>query len=270
MSTSTSLHDALLEFLSSRKEERRRQAQPELSRFVRWYGRDRMTGSLMPVELEEYAQRGIAANSTNATERLELVRDFLAFIYRKKYSSQNLATHVRLRKAKAIARPAPSGVPSAAVQFTAEGLARLTQELESLKAQRQDVAKEIQRAAADKDVRENAPLEAARERQGLLEARIRELEASLKGAVALDVGDEPGAGRVAKQVKLGAKVVLRDIASGSETTYQIVGAREASPLEGKLSTESPVGKALLHRKEGDEVKVTAPRGMITYVIASIL
>ena len=270
MATSTPLHDALLEFLSSRKDERRRQAQPELSRFVRWYGRDRMTASLLPVELEQYAQRGIAANSTNATERLELVREFLAFIYRKKYSDHNLATHVRLRKAKAIARPSRSGASSTAVQFTAEGLARLTQELENLKAQRQDVATEIQRAAADKDVRENAPLEAARERQGLLEARIRELETSLKGAVTLDAGDEQGASRVAKQVKLGAKVVLRDTVSGSETTYQIVGAREASPLEGKLSTESPVGKALLQRREGDEVKVTAPRGMITYVIASIL
>ena len=227
-----------------------------------------MTATLLPVELEQYAQRGIAANSTNATERLEQVRAFLAYIFKKKYTDLNLATHVRLRKAKAAARPSQSGGSSAGVEFTAEGHARLTRDLEALKAQRPDVAVEIQNAAADKDVRENAPLGAARERQGMLEARIRELESSLKGAVL--TGEDGGKSRAAKQVKLGVKVILRDKASGSETTYQIVGAREASPLEAKLSTESPVGKAVLNRKEGDEVKVTAPRGTMIYVITSIL
>ena len=267
MATTTPLHDALLEFLGTQNDEKRRKAQPELAKFVRWCGRERLTATLLPVELEQYAQRGIAANSTNATERLEQIRAFLAYIFKKKYTDLNLATHVRLRKAKAAARPSQSSGSSTGVEFTAEGHARLTQELEGLKSQRQFVAVEIQNAAADKDVRENAPLEAARERQGLLEARIRDLESSLKGAV---LTEEGGKSRAAKQVKLGVKVVLRDKTSGSETTYQIVGAREASPLEAKLSTESPVGKALLNRKEGDEVKVSAPRGTIIYVITSIL
>jgi transcription elongation factor GreA len=123
------------------------------------------------------------------------------------------------------------------------------------------LADEIQRAASDGDVRENAPLEAARENQGMVMAKIREIEATMKMAVVID-----GTVEDTVNVHIGSKVQLLETGSSQKFDYQLVEPNEASPLSGKISIASPVGAAILGQKVGNEVKVETPRGTQTYRI----
>jgi transcription elongation factor GreA len=127
------------------------------------------------------------------------------------------------------------------------------------------VAEELRLAMADKDFRENAPLDAARERQGLLEARIRELEATLKQAVII----ADASLRSNARVGVGSAVLLRNLKSGVELRYVLVSPSEVNPAEGKISIASPVGKALIERSAGEEVEVAAPAGKIRFRIESV-
>jgi transcription elongation factor GreA len=147
--------------------------------------------------------------------------------------------------------------------MTAEGYAALQQELEALKAQRPLIAEEIRRAALDKDFRENAPLQAAREKQSHLETRIRELESMLRRAV---IVDDRGDGQ---RVQLGSTVEVRNLNTGATARYTIVGPAEADAKAGKISSASPVGRALLDRREGDEVEVEVPAGPLRLRIERI-
>jgi transcription elongation factor GreA len=141
--------------------------------------------------------------------------------------------------------------------LTPEGHAALLAELEALKAQRPKIAEQLRLARADKDFRENAPLDAARDAQGHLEARIREVESILHKAVIIDGG---GAGSQQATVQLGTTVLVRDLDAGKESQYTLVNPSEASPREGKLSAASPVGRALLDKTVGEEVEVQVPAG----------
>jgi transcription elongation factor GreA len=150
------------------------------------------------------------------------------------------------------------------VQLTAEGKATLEQELEDLKAQRPRLAAELQAARADGDVRENAPLDAARETQGQIEARIRELEGTLRHAVVADDNGLP-----TDRASIGSNIVLANLQTGVEMAYQLVNAAEARPGTGRLSIESPVGQAVIGRRVGDEVSVSAPSGLVRFRIEKI-
>jgi transcription elongation factor GreA len=149
-------------------------------------------------------------------------------------------------------------------QLTAEGQASLSAELEALKARRPGIAEELRRAMMDKDFRENAPLDAAREHQAHVEGRIRQLEAILKHAEVIGGQTAPGA-----KTHLGSTVILRDLASGSAVRYVLVSPSEVSPAEGKISIASPVGKAILSRTVGDEVEVSVPAGSLRFRIEEI-
>jgi transcription elongation factor GreA len=147
-----------------------------------------------------------------------------------------------------------------------EGFQRLSVQLDGLKEERVSVVEDIKRAMADKDFRENAPLDAAKEQQGIVESRIRELEAGLAAAQILT--NEPGE-RVRQKAKVGCTVSLKDSASGVRLVYTLVDAREADVASGKISTVSPVGLALLERAVGDEVTINVPRGTLRYTIQKI-
>ena len=134
----------------------------------------------------------------------------------------------------------------------------------TLKSKRSQAIDEIRRAAADKDFRENAPLEAAREQRGHLERRIRELEETVKSARVID-----GEQRVTLKASIGDRVVLRDLASGEELRYMIVSPREVDPTRGKVSSASPIGKAIIGRGEGEVVEVMAPAGRLRYQIEQV-
>ena len=146
--------------------------------------------------------------------------------------------------------------------MTKEGIKLLKDEQDTLKGQRGDIIDSIRLAAADKDFRENAPLDAARETQGKAEARIRELEDTLRHAVIIDTKQGKGA-------RVGNTVVLKDLTSGKNVTYKLTDTAEADPLSGKISIVSPVGGAVVGRSQGDEIAVQTPKGERRYQLASI-
>jgi len=257
-----SLSQAAALFLSALAPKVRQESQAEVYRFVRWYGADRLVGELRGHDVALYAE-SLGPATADVVRRAEALRSFLAFAKKEGLTTTNLATHLRLRKSP---QGAEGGAVTAATPsfLTAEGHASLSAELESLKAQRPDIAEELRRAMVDKDFRENAPLDAARERQAHVEGRIRQLETILKHAEVLGGEAAPGA-----KTHLGSTVILRDLASGSAMRYMLVSPSEVSPAEGKISIASPVGKALLDRTVGEEVEISVPAGSLHLRIEEI-
>ena len=248
-------------FLAGLLPQDREAAQQEVNKFVRWYGTERPVGALGAQEVAAYAER-MDASSANVVGRLEPVRAFLAYLKKSGLTGTNLAVHLRVKKASPRRKPAKGG-PVERLSLTAEGHQELQAELSALRGERHKIADEIRRAAADKDFRENAPLDAAKDHQGLVEGRIRQLEAILKSAVVSN-------GEVdTTVVALRSTVVLQVLPSGGQLRYMLVDPREASPTRGKLSVTSPTGKALLGRRKGEVVGVEAPAGTLNYRIESI-
>jgi transcription elongation factor GreA len=152
------------------------------------------------------------------------------------------------------------------VPLTARGAARLKEELQRLKfEERPKVTTAIATARAHGDLKENAEYHAAKEQQGLMEARIRDIEAKLGNAQIIDVTAVNAGGKVV----FGATVHLVDVKDGSEARYQIVGEDEADIKSGLLSIGSPIARALIGKKEGDEVEVVTPSGKRAYEISAV-
>ena len=246
------LKEAARRYLAALADEERIASQAEVERFVRWCGADRACELLRGQEVANYAET-LTGSVTDASRRAEAVRSFLAFAKKAGHTSTNLGTHLRLRKT-ASARPAARGSAPKEVQLSEEEKAALSAELGSLKAMRPRIVSDIQRAMADKDFRENAPLDAAREQQGYIEGRIRRLETMLEQAVMVQEGTTSSS----HAVEIGSTVRLRDLKSGAETTYTLVRPGEVNAAQGRISFESPVGRALLMRRTGDEVEVAVP------------
>ena len=149
--------------------------------------------------------------------------------------------------------------------LTDEGLKKLEEELEQLKTvKRKEIAAKIKEALSFGDLSENSEYDEAKNEQAFVEARILQLEATLKNVRVLD--DDELNNEI---ISVGSKVVLKDVEFDEEVTYQIVGSTEADPANGKISDESPVGKALLGRKLGETVTVEAPIGEILYEVLAI-
>lgn len=152
--------------------------------------------------------------------------------------------------------------------LTAEGLERLTKELEHLRTVgREEVAERLHQAfedGQDDDFVDNAELEAARNAQAFLEGRIQELEEILTNYQLIEEDDKPTG-----YVRLGDWVTVVEVGGEEEERYQLVGAMEADPVAGRLSNESPLGRALLGSKIGDTVQVNAPRGITEFRVVSI-
>lgn len=152
--------------------------------------------------------------------------------------------------------------------LTAEGLRRLTEELEHLKTVgREEVAERLHRAhedGQDADFVDNAELEAARNAQSFLEGRIQELEGILKNYQIIDDNDEPH-----DKVRVGDYVTVSEEGVDVDERYHLVGAAEANPVEGRISNESPLGKALLGAKVGEVVRFNAPNGIIEFRVVKI-
>ncbi len=144
---------------------------------------------------------------------------------------------------------------------TSDGLEKLREELDDLvNVQRKKIAAALKEAKEFGDLSENASWDDAKERQAFIEGRIAEIENILKNAVAI----EKGKGDI---VAVGSTVHV-ELEEG-EQQFSIVGSTEADPELGKISNESPIGKALLGKKPGDEVEVQVPAGTITYKITKI-
>lgn len=260
---SSRLGQVATQFLQGLPSEERPRSQQEIHKFVRWYGEERELSELTIPEVANYAEQ-TTSTTTEAAEKLGIVKTFLAYGYKQGLTRANLAVHIKVKKTSSKSLHSSKRRSKATVVLTNQGYADLKAQLATLKNERPRIAEELRKAAADKDFRENAPLDAAREYQGQLEARIREMESTLRMATVMN---KQQAGGVA--VDVGDRVVLRDLASGEALDYTLVDAREANPLEGKLSHTSPMGQALLGRQRGDKVEVKAPAGILHYQIEDI-
>jgi transcription elongation factor GreA len=150
--------------------------------------------------------------------------------------------------------------------LTSQGAQRLREELEHLKSvKRPAVINAIAEARAHGDLKENAEYHAAREQQGFIEGRIKELEFALSHAQVIDVATLNAGSRIV----FGAVVVLADADSGDETRYQIVGDLESDIKQGLISISSPVARALIGKHEGDSVSIAAPGGTRDFDIVSV-
>lgn len=151
--------------------------------------------------------------------------------------------------------------------LTREGLKKYEDELHELKViKRKEVAEKIKEAREQGDLSENAEYDAAKDEQRDIEARIEELEKILKNVEVVDMEDDD---RNLEKVSFGLNVKVKDNEFGDEMEFKIVGATEANSLKGKISNESPLGKALIGAKKGDVVSVEAPVGTISYTILDI-
>ena len=248
---------------SSKKKLRDPQTQQQLLKFVNWCGTERNLSNLSPSDIEGYGKQVGGDRGALAVEMLQEVKNFLAFAKKEGLVDQNLSQHLRIRKSSARSRSKQTGSEPRIIELTASGYNQLLEELESRKAEKGTIATDIGLAGADGDVRENAPLEAAREQMGMVDSRITEIENALKAAVIIDTTKRA---RRSKIVGLGSKVVLKDMSTGRETRYTIVSAAEAKPLEGKISDASPVGKSLIKKAAGQEIEVDTPRGKLRYLL----
>ncbi len=149
--------------------------------------------------------------------------------------------------------------------MTAESFQRLEAELKKLKTEdRPAVIRALSEAREHGDLSENAEYHAARERQGFIEGRVRELEDKISRAQVIDVSKLSG-----DTVKFGATVTLAEEESGEETTYQIVGADESDVSQGRLSITAPLARAMIQKSVGDIATVHTPGGSKSYEIVAV-
>jgi len=257
-----SLEEASSRYFDNLPAGERANSQQAVYGFVRWYGLERPFAELTASDVASYAEQ-LSLTLANYAQSLELVKAFLAYGRKMGWSQTNLAVHLKPKKMKSKASPPPRQ-EVAPVFLTQPGYDKLAAELDELKGKRRLVIEEMRRAAADKDFRENAPLDAAREQRGHIEGRIREIEETLKSATIIEEKTEPSL-----KVDIGDSVVLEDMVSGEGLRYTIVSPREVDPSRGKISSSSPIGKALLGRAKGEMVEIAAPQCRLSYRIKGI-
>ncbi len=155
-------------------------------------------------------------------------------------------------------------MPDKPIYLTPEGRQKLEQELDLLRnVKREEVAEAIRSAKEEGDISENSAYDAAKEQQAFVEGRIMSLEAMLKNAVTINEST------VVDSVGMMSKVTVVEKGTKDEEIYQIVGSAEADPTKGRISNESPVGRALMGKKKGDVVTVKTPAGERQLKIVSI-
>lgn len=149
--------------------------------------------------------------------------------------------------------------------LTAEGLAKLQNELDELKTvHRKEVNDRIRQAKEYGDLSENAEYEDAKQEQAFIEGRILKLEAMIRNSRIIDESEY-----APDEVHLGATVKVKDLKNNDNYEFHIVGSAEADPGSKRISNESPLGRALIGHKKGDTVDVSTPRGVVKYKIESI-
>ena len=144
------------------------------------------------------------------------------------------------------------------------GLKKLQDDLRALQKQRLELLEEVNQAAAMGDLRENAEYHAARERLQHVSTRLAELDAKLSHVQLID-----GLATAAGEARVGIRVTLKDLQTKEEFSYVLVGSEEADPQQGKLSIASPLGKALLGKKKGEQFTLTLPRAVVPYLVVNI-
>ncbi len=256
------LEELALRYLTSLPADERPDKQQEVNKFVLWYGKSRSVALITPTELETYAQWTAAATG-DVNKKLEPVRALLRYARKERLLKASLAPHLRIKQPHR--KGAAPRQPKQQITLTASDRAELKAQLAALEEERVRVAEEMRVAAADKDFRENAPLHAARERAAFIQSKMNDLQASLAIGTVVDPAAQPETAAAG----LGSRVTLEELATGEKLTYTLATRNDANPANGRISIESPLGKAVISQHEGDVVKVVAPAGEIRYKIEKI-
>ena len=239
-----------------------------LQHFARYFSPDTPLHKLTKKSVNDYGDQ-VNGNGTvpEAEEHLRTVKRFLEHVNKSLGLTQdNLAPSVRIRKPRTRSDATVISSESLTIELTSEGHAQLVTQRDRLISESEALVEEIRRARADGDVTENSPLDAAREEQGRVEARIQEITVTLERAVIL----EEGQARDSKVVKIGARVEVKDLSNNRDPRiYTLVNKTEANPLEYRISDDSPMGKALLGKRVGQKLSVQTPRGEQNYEVVSI-
>ena len=240
------------------------EAARELDRFVKHFRELEIDlPAISPSQIGTYAEEACKNSSApEALEGLQSVRKFLRFAFDNSHTQVNLSTHFRIRRPR-ISLDSRGDV-NRGQQMTQEGYNQLITEKSGLESNRVSISEAIHRAASDGDVRENAPLEAAREQQGREEARIKEIDSMLRTAIIVD-----GSGKGTKSVRVGTTIRVEEISKKKKTKYTLVSPSEANPLEGKISDASPLGKAFIGKRAGQLAVADTPKGNTTFKIIDI-
>jgi transcription elongation factor GreA len=252
-------------FIESISTEERDLCQHTINHFARWFGKDRVLCELMPPEIANYAER-LSISDSEYANKLEIIRVFLSYAKKEGFTKTNLSTHLKSKKCKvktnngnSIKKDAPQKMA-----LTAESYEKIKIELEELKKQRPQAIEEVSKAAADKDFRENAPLDAARERLSHLEGKIMELQEILKQAEIIDECLKEN-----DKADIGDCILLTDLNNKEKLEYTLVTARDYDPSKGRISGSSPLGKAIMGKSAGDKIEVLVPAGKLCYQIEKI-
>ena len=263
-----SIAEAISRFVDHQKDSKQAmQGQQELLRFQARIGKDKPITTLHAIDVGDYA-KWTSENVENPASRLDLVKKFLTFANRRGWTEISLARYAaaprrnRRRFQNADQSGVSYGAPTA--RLSEERHAELQAELQRLRDEVPLIREAIRVARSDGDVRENAPLDAAREQQQMVERRIRQLEHDLERVEIVDASNADTG-----WVSIGSRVTLHDLDSDQERVFTLVDVREADVSAGKISTVSPIGQALMGRGAGDEVSIATPRGSVQYRIASI-
>lgn len=263
-----SIAEAISRFVDHQKDSKQAmQGQQELLRFQARIGKDKPITTLHAIDVGDYA-KWTSENVENPAIRLDPVKKFLTFANRRGWTEISLARYAAAprRNRRRFQNADPSGVSYGAptARLSEERHAELQAELQRLRDEVPLIREAIRVARSDGDIRENAPLDAAREQQQMVERRIRQLEHDLERVEIVDASNADTG-----WVSIGSKVTLHDLDSDQERVFTLVDVREADVANGKISTVSPIGQALMGRGAGDEVSIATPRGSVQYRIASI-
>jgi len=260
----TSLGEAATRFLSTVSKESAPEIQQELLKFTRWYGLDRPIIDLTGQVVSSYSEQ-FHSGTSQTVEHLNQVKTFLSYCHKQGLTPANLAPHIRVKRPGARQQSQSNVKAEEPIVLTRQGYEELKSKLAALKEERPKISEELRRAAADKDFRENAPLEAAREKQGHIEGQIIELENTLKRAKVMEAPQEKG-----QRISMGDTAIISFVASGERIRYTLVSSKEANIQQGKISLNSPLGQALFNKEAGEMLEVTAPSGVHKYQIIEIL
>ena len=241
--------------------EKARDEVPVVEKFIAFLGNDRQMGAVATSDVVRYAREHL----DQTPEHLEPLRSFLAYASRLAFTAENLvpALHLGPNAGGARGRNVAAELGGNAYHVTLDGLRRLEAQIAEEKSHRPEIAQKLHDAMQDKDFRENAPLDAARDEQAHLEARIRDLEQRLRNAVIIDESSKGG------RANVGSVVKMLNLKSNKEQTITLVSPTEVEPASGKISVASPMGVALLNHAIGDEVTVNAPSGPIVFRVVDV-
>tara|TARA_B110000438_G_C15648790_1_gene578613 strand:+ start:81 stop:944 length:864 start_codon:yes stop_codon:yes gene_type:complete len=267
ITSESTLEEAMKFYVKTLPDDQRMRERAIISDFSKNIGQLKKLSLLKPPEVGDYSQilTSRMAN-TDTQERLAIVKLFLTYLHEHELINPDLNIPSHLRSKRIITtRKTKSSIKTfeEGPKLTRTRHKTLLSQLEKLNKQKMSLATDIQNAAADGDVRENAPLEAAREAQGMVMSKITDIENLMRGAIIVDDNSQS---QIKGKINIGSKVSIENQATKTVLNFQLVDYHEADPLSGKISSESPVGKVILGKSKNEIVSVKSPSGLIDYKI----